>query len=178
MGSPGMGLVGRTSRFLLGGLLLLVALPFYLAFGRTVSFLGSTYSSDYASVVTAAAIVLGFLALYLLVHRLATTYLRGINKWLGAVIANVPGVIFFVVSAVYGFGPGEISVLTYAGAAMVLAGWRKDQGCEVMSPANALLGNPTHFACIVFSPIDWAEMKAHSSYSKNGTNSVGLISGL
>ena len=159
MGSPAMGVAGRTARFLLGGLLLLVALPFYFALGRTLHFLGSTYSSNYTSLAITLTIVFGFLAFYLLLHQAATTRLRGTNKWLGAVIANAPGVVFFVLSAATGFGSGEIAVLTYAGAAMFLAGWRKDQGCEVMSPANALLGSPTHFACIVFSPIDWAESK-------------------
>ena len=176
--TPGMGMVGRMARFLLGGILLLVALPFYFASGRSLQFLMSTYSSDPASIAAAAALVFGFLALYLLVHRVATTYLKGINKWVGAVIANAPGVAFFIMSYYLGFGSGEIAVLTYAGAAMFLAGWRKDQGCEVMSPANAILGNPTHFACIVFSPSDWVEMKVHRSIPDGRTNYVSIPAGL
>ncbi|HKW04098.1 MAG TPA: hypothetical protein VJN71_02250 [Nitrososphaerales archaeon] len=154
-----MGPFGRVSRLLLGGFLLLLALPFYFSVGRVIELFGSTYSSDYASIFLTLSIAFGFLALYLVIHRVSMSYFRNINKYVGAIIANSPPLAVFIISAVSGFGSGVIAVFTYLGIAMLLAGWREDQGCEVMSPANAIFRRQTHFACIVFSPIDWAESK-------------------
>lgn len=166
-----MGVIGRISRFLLGGYLLLIGIPFYLAYDRTITFLGNTYYAvDYASILLAFGIVFVFLAFYLAVHRRAMTSWRNLNKWVGAALANAPPLAVFIISAAIGFGPPQIAVFTYVGAAMVLAGWRKDQGCEVMSPANAIVGRRTHFGCIVFSPIDWVEQKARSSFADHRMN--------
>lgn len=168
-----MGPIGRVLRFILGGYLLLIAIPYYLFPGLQVSFLGSTYSSNYSSVVLALAATLTLLVFYLLVHRASTTIWRNINSWLGAAIANLPPLSIFIVSAILGFGFLEITVFTYVGLSMVLAGWRKDDGCEVMSPANAVMGKQTHFACVVFSPIDWAERKGRSSSDHSSAESLG-----
>jgi hypothetical protein len=172
-----MGPVGRVLRILLGGYLTLIALPHYLFPGVKLTFLGSTYLSDYASVVLALTMTLGFLVFYLLLHRASTTYAKNLNEWLGASIANIPPLAVFVIAAFLGLGSMQIAVFTYVGLAMLLAGWRKDKGCEVMSPANALLGRPTHFACILFSPIDWVEKRTKSSSSRSKANSLGLPSG-
>lgn len=158
-----MGAAGRVSRFLIGGYLFLVGIPYYLSYGRTLTLLGNTYrAADYVSISLAVGIVFAFLAFYLVVHHLSKTSLRNLNKWIGAAVANAPPLAVFVVSALVGFSPPQIAVFTYVGAAMVLAGWKEDEGCEVMSPANAIVGKRTHFGCIVFSPIDWAEKKARS----------------
>ena len=163
-----MGPVGRVLRFLLGGYLLLLALPYFLFPGLQVSFLGSTYSSNYTSVVLAITATLVFLLFYLLVHQASSTIWRDIDPWLGAAIANLPPLSVFVVSAILGIGFLQITVFSYVGLALVLAGWRRDEGCEVMSPANAIIGRQTHFACVIFSPIDWAERKSRGA-SGHGT---------
>ena len=172
-----MGPVGRISRFLFGGLLFLLAMPFYFSEGRVIKLFGSTYSSDYTSVIVTLVMTFGFLALYLIVHRATVSYFRNINKYVGAIIANAPPLAIFEISAVSGFGLGEIAVLTYVGVAMLLAGWRSDHGCEVLSPANAIFRRQTHFACIVFSPIDWAESKIKTRLSSGmGTaNFLGQV---
>lgn len=167
-----MGPVGRVLRFLLGGYLLLLAVPYYLFPGLRVNFLGSTYSSNYSSVVLALTATLVFLVFYLLVHRASTTIWRNINPWLGAAIANLPPLSIFIISGIFGFGFLQITVFTYVGLSMVLAGWRKDDGCEVMSPANAVIGKQTHFACVVFSPIDWAERKSRGSSDHSSASSL------
>jgi len=150
-----------------------VALPYYLFPGVVVSFLGNTYSSSYVSVSLALGSTLAFFAFYLLLHRASTTFLRDINMWLGAAIANLPPLAVFVIAPSFGLGFLQIAVFTYVGLAMLMAGWRKDSGCEVMSPANAAFGKTTHFACIIFSPIDWAEEKSKRSSRWGNTTSLG-----
>ena len=154
-----MGPVGRILRILLGGYLLVLALPYYLFPGMRVTFLYSTYASSNATASLALGATLAFLAFYLVVHRASTTVLRNVNTWLGAALANIPPLAVFATSAFLGFGFAQIAVFTYLGVAMVLAGWKKDDGCEVLSPANVVFGKQSHFACIVFSPIDWAEKR-------------------
>jgi hypothetical protein len=170
-----MGPIGRVLRFLLGGYLLLLALPYYFFVGVRVNFLGSTYFSNYSSVVLALTATIIFLIFYLLVHRASTTFLRDINPWLGAVIANIPPLTVFVISAFLDIGFLQITVFTYVGLSMVLAGWRKDEGCEVMSPANAVMRSTTHFACVIFSPIDWVERKSRDSSGSATSDSPGPI---
>jgi hypothetical protein len=165
-----MGPVGRVLRFLLGGYLFLLSVPYYLFPGRSVSFMGSAYSSDYASVSLALATTFGLFAFYLLVHRASVTYFRNLNRWLGAALANLPLIAIFSISVFFGLGFSQIAVLTYVGVAMLLAGWRKDQGCEVLSPANIVMGRHSHFACIVFSPIDWVEKKTRHSFRSGRAN--------
>ncbi|MGI0079120.1 MAG: hypothetical protein ACRECH_05810 [Nitrososphaerales archaeon] len=150
---------GRMFRIVLGALFLIIALPFYLFPGKHVEFLGSLYSSDFASISIALTITGGFVLFYILMHRIVSTYAPNINGWLGAVIANAPPLAVFLLSG----GPSQIAVLTYVGFAMLLAGWRRDAGCEVMSVPNVIFRNSNHLACIIFSPIDWAEQKIHLS---------------
>ncbi len=172
MGTSNMGPIGRILRIFLGGYLIVLALPYYLYPNRVVSFLGSTYSSDYVGVLLACIATLGFLAFYLLVHRAATTHFQSLNKWVGAILANIPPLAVFVVSTVLGIGYSQIATFSYVGIAMLVAGWRRDQGCEVMSPTNVVLGNPTQFACLIFSPIDWVEKKARNSSGWSKTNAL------
>lgn len=155
-----MGPVGRAGRFLLGVYLLIVAVPYYLFPGVHLTFLGNTYFTDYPSLLIAIAITAGFLVFYLFFHYTASNYTPNLNRWVGAAIANVPPLAVFVVSPMLSFPPGEIASFTYVGAALLVAAWRKDGGCEVMAPANVILGKPAHFACIIFSPLDWAERRA------------------
>ena len=164
-----MGPVGRVLRFVLGAYLVLLALPYYLFPGRSVSLLGSTYSSNYIEASFALVASLGFFAFYVAIHRASEGPLRGLAGWTGAAIANIPPLVVFIVSPLLGVSFPQIAVFTYVGLAMILAGWRMDEGCEVMSPANAIFRRSTNFACVVFSPIDWAEKKAHSA--KNGNTS-------
>ena len=170
-----MGPIGRISRFLLGGFLLVLALPFYFSEGTVLEFLGSTYSSDYASISITLSIAFGFLALYLIIHRVSMSHFGNVNKWVGAIMANGPALAVFMISAAIGFGSGEIAVFSYVGVAMFLAGWREDQGCEVMSPANAIFRRQTHFACIVFSPIDWAESKVKERSRSSRTDGARFL---
>jgi len=152
-----MGPAGRIGRILLGVYLLLVAVPYYLFPNIRFTLLGNQYFSNYSSVFLGFAITVGFQVFYLLFHYAASNYSPNLNRWVGALIANVPPFAVFVLSAALDFPPGEIASFTYVGLALVVAAWRKDGGCEVMAPANAILGKPAHFACIIFSPLDWAE---------------------
>jgi len=169
-----MGPIGRLLRLVLGAYLLLLGLPYYLFPGMSVSFLGNTYSSSYVTVVLASGVTLGFFAFYLVIHRASTTMLRNLNMWWGAALANIPPLGVFVISAFLGLGFAQIAVFTYVGVAMLMAGWRKDDGCEVLSPANAFLGKKSHFACIVFSPIDWAEKKAKQTKTNSLAPQLGF----
>lgn len=156
-----MGPIGRAGRLLLGSYWLLVAVPFYLFPGISFDFLGNTYGSSYVSISLAIVSTLGFLVFYLLYHVIASKYFPNLNRWIGAAVANIVPFAVFIFSAAMRLPIGEIASFTYVGIALVLAGLRKDGGCEVMAPANAILGKPAHFACIIFSPIDWAEGKSN-----------------
>ena len=139
-----------------------------------MNFIGNTYSSTYLTVLLALGVTLGFVAFYLLVHRASTTIFRNLNTWLGAALANIPPLAVFAMSALLGLGFAQIAVFTYVGIAMLLAAWRKDDGCEVLSPANAVLGTESHFACFVFSPIDWAEKKVNHAKTNSSGSQIGL----
>ena len=154
-----MGPFGRAGRILLGGYFLVIALPYYLLPGVSFTFLGNTYFSTYTSVLLAFATTLGFLVFYLVFHYTFSKYAPNLNRWVGAALANIPPLAVFIFSTAGAFHPGEIASFTYVGLALLLAGWSRDGGCEVMTPANLILGKPAHFACIIFSPIDWAERK-------------------
>jgi hypothetical protein len=109
--------------------------------------------ATWQAILAAVGIAIGLLFLYALIHIVVSNYLSNLNRWLGAVLAWVPAVLVFMM----GGAPGQVGVLTFAGASLLLAGVRGDPGCEVMSIPGLIFKNHTHLVCILLSPIDWLE---------------------
>lgn len=145
--------IGRFLRFIVGILLLATALPFL--FRGSGKFLLLTL-----------AVFLALVGFYSLIHFLIFRFFSGINRWVGAGIANLPMVVVFLLGVggglVFGNGEGQLGVMIFVGVSLILAGIRADYGCEVLSIPGLFLGRNSHLACIVFSPIDWMESKVGS----------------
>jgi len=109
----------------------------------------------------ALALLLGLL--YSFLHFLVLKYLSHISPWLGAILAIVPLFLMYALGSsqipIFGMGRGQLAAALFLGVSLILAGWRGDSGCEVMSIPNSLFRDQTHLACLIFSPIDWVERK-------------------
>ena len=142
--------VGRVLRLIVGAVLLVIVFPWYLQ--AAPSFLLATL-----------AVLLFLIVFYSLVHLLVTKTRPGVNRWVGALLANVPVIIIYILGSggglIFGDGEGQLAVLTYLGVSLAVTGLRSDAGCEVMAIPGFVWGKRTHLACIVFSPIDWLEEK-------------------
>ena len=135
--------VGRVARIALGALLVVRGGVLFADLGATAR-------------IASVAVAFGLLALYGLIHIAVGKYGAALNRWGGALLAQIPAVVV----AIMGGTPGLIGVMAYIGVSLVVAGWRADAGCEVMSIPGVLFGRRTHFVCLVFSPLDWLEQKA------------------
>ena len=134
--------VGRLLRLLMGTLLTIHAVQHMISGDTTLN-------------LQAAAIVLGLLLLYTLVHLAISRFVPSINAWLGAVIALAPASLLFAL-----VDPSlRFSLVLFIGVSLVVTAIRADGGCEVMTLPGMLLGRRTHLVCIVFSPLDWLEAR-------------------
>ncbi len=132
--------VGRVLRLLMGTLLTIHAAQHMISGDTTLN-------------LQAAAIVLGLLLLYTLVHLAISSFVPSINAWLGAVIALTPAILLFAL-----VDPSlRFSLVLFIGVSLVVTAIRADGGCEVMTLPGMLMGKRTHLVCIVFSPLDWLE---------------------
>ena len=134
--------VGRILRFVLGALLVGLLYPIVISASSDVL----TWS---------AAVVVGLIAFYTLIHLLVMKYLPNINKYVGTILALSPAVAVLLLSG----APGEIAVTGYIGGSLILDALTADLGCEVMALPGLFFQKRTHLSCIVFSPIDWLENK-------------------
>ena len=134
--------VGRILRFVLGALLVGLLYP-------------SVISASSDVLTWSAAVVVGLIAFYTLIHLLVMKYLPNINKYVGTILALSPAVAVLLLSG----APGEIAVTGYIGGSLILDALTADLGCEVMALPGLFFKKRTHLSCIVFSPIDWLENK-------------------
>lgn len=132
--------LGRLLRLLLGlGLTAMVALNLLQA---SPVLLGQS-----------AAVLVGLIGLYSLMHLGVARYLSAIQPVLGTVLALVPAMVIYVLA-----GPaGELGVVAYIGGSLMLDAATGDSGCEVMALPGLFFKKRTHLCCIMFSPIDWLE---------------------
>jgi len=144
------GWIGRIFRLVVGFFLVVVAIPIIMQ-----------VSSGF--LLRVFWVFLGLTLLYLLIHFLVRRFSRKINRWVGALLANVPVLFVFLLGVtdipVLGEGAGQLAAIVYVGIALLVAGIRADPGCEVMTLPNLFFRSQTHLACLVFSPIDWLEGK-------------------
>ena len=142
--------IGRLLRLAIGTLLILLALPF-------------AFRSSAEVLLGAFSVLLAVTVFYAGVHLLVSKVFRNLNRWLGAAIANIPVILVFIFGVsggpLFGSGEGQLAAIAYVGIALLIAGFRADPGCEVMSIPGFIFGHQTHLACITFSPIDWLEAK-------------------
>ena len=93
--------------------------------------------------------------LYTAMHLIVSKYVPRLNRWLGAVLAIIPAVLFFLL----GGGIGQMGAMSYIGGSLFIDSFNGDSGCEVMVLPGIFMGERTHLACILFSPLDWIEEK-------------------
>lgn len=140
-------LVGRVVRLAVGMLFVLAAL------------LLPSWTFAYALRV---AVVFAFLFLFytFLGWGLSRGWLH-LSPRLGGFLSN--GVTGAVMLAgiphgfIFGHGEGFIGAALYVGLSLLLASWRADAGCEVMTLPAVLLGRHNPLPCILFTPIDALE---------------------
>ena len=134
--------VGRILRALLGVWLVFAVHAFYRGAG-------------WDRILGAVLVVVGLAALYVLIHWLVSSYLRKLNRWLGAFLAILPVLLVFVLGGTL----GQVGAASFLAISLLLAAIRADAGCEVMSIPSILLGRHTHLMCLLFSPLDWVEQR-------------------
>ena len=135
--------IGRILRFALGIFFVTEVVPVYI----DVTIEGVLIRIGWA---------IGLLIVYLLLHLFIIRFNTKVNSFVGAVLAFGPLLVVFFIG--YG-GPAATGALTYLAAALLIAAFRGDSGCEVMSIPSLFTGKQTHLACLLFSPIDWCENK-------------------
>ncbi len=126
----------------LGAALLALTLPYYGAV-------------NVRSIATALGWVIGLAAIYTLIQLVVVKLAPRVNRWVGAVLALAPLIAVFVTAG----APGQVGAQTFLGLSLLLAAWRADAGCEVMSLPGLLTGQRTHLMCLLFSPIDRLEAR-------------------
>jgi len=90
---------------------------------------------------------------YFAMHFTIQYYFPNINRWFGAVLANVPaGFLIFA-----NLGAISLAALAYVGISLLLDAVRADAGCEVMALPGLVTKKRTHLVCLALSPIDAAE---------------------
>lgn len=108
--------------------------------------------ASWAGRLEVAAVVAGLVVFYIGVHLLVGRYLGWLHPWFGALIAVTPVFLVFLGGGVFAAG-----AVLFVGASLVLIAVLGHPGCEVMAIPALVLGRRTHLACILFSPLDWAE---------------------
>ena len=134
--------IGRLLRLCFGILAFLVVIPYY-------------FSASVDVILQSLLVMLAITGFYILLDIAVNQFFPKINPILGAVLANVPIILLWVL----GRGAIQIGALTFLGISLVVTALRADSGCEVMSIPGLIFKRHTHLACILFSPIDWIEKK-------------------
>ncbi len=134
--------IGRILRFLMAGYLIATVIPHYL-------------EASWQSNLRIAAAIGALVLLYTGMHLVISKYVPHLNRWLGAVLAVIPAVLFFLL----GGGIGQMGSMTYIGSSLFIDSLNGDAGCEVMAIPGLISNERTHLVCIAFSPLDWLEQK-------------------
>ena len=100
-----------------------------------------------------AGVVLGEIAIYTVLHLVMSRFFLRVNHCASMIVATTAVVLVFV----FGGPAGSLGTLIFVGVSLVLAAIRAEGGCEVMTLPGMVLGNRTHLACVIFSPIDWVQ---------------------
>ncbi|MDH3458752.1 MAG: hypothetical protein OER90_18070 [Gemmatimonadota bacterium] len=137
---PAAGIIGRTLRLMLGGLLAWMTFTVMRA-------------EDQAFNLRVLAVGSGVTVFYGVVHFVVVRFGAHLNRWLGAALAVAPVVLVFA----FGGSVGRVAAVAYIGVSLLLQAVRGDGGCEVLAIPAVALGRRTHLMCLLFSPIDWVE---------------------
>jgi hypothetical protein len=138
--APSAGIIGRTLRLMLGGLLAWMTFTVMRA-------------EDRAFNLRVLAVFGSVTLFYAVVHVIVRRYGTALNRWLGATLALVPVVLIFALG-----GPvGRVATVGYIGVSLLLQAIRGDGGCEVLAIPGIAFRRRTHLMCLLFSPIDWVE---------------------
>lgn len=143
---------GRSSRLLIGLILLGVAIPFLI-------------QRSFSLFLPSLGVAGGLFIFYLLVHLVVVRFFPTPSQWVGLAIANVPAGLVFLLGLpggwILGQGEGFLGAALYVGVSLLFATLRADPGCEVMTLPALIFGKHANLACAVFTPIDIIEKKLH-----------------
>ena len=68
-------------------------------------------------------------------------------------------VLPIVLAYALGGSPEKLGSVFFIGISLIIASVWADGGCEAMAIPDLLFGKRTHLVCLVFSPIDWLEVR-------------------
>lgn len=111
-------------------------------------------STSWVSRGRVAAVFVGLVVFYTIVHWVVARYLGWLHPWVGAAIAAAPTFAVFLQGGVY-----EVGAIAFIGLSLVVIAVIGHPGCEVLVFPALILGRRTHLACLLFSPLDWMEDK-------------------
>jgi hypothetical protein len=143
--------IGRIFRFCLGAFFVYEVWPVY----RDVTLEDSLIRIGWA---------LGLVIFYFALHSFILRFTPKFSRVTGAILAFGPFLAIFFLG--YG-GPAATGALTFLAASLLIAAFRADSGCEVMSIPGVISGKHTHLACLLFSPIDWLERGFQKGNNEN-----------
>ncbi|MDP6582147.1 MAG: hypothetical protein QF681_15950 [Vicinamibacterales bacterium] len=139
--------VGRVLRLLLGVLLVVESGRYLVGKGL-------------ALVAMAGGVVVGEFLFYAVLHLVIVRLSTSINRWVGALLAVMPVLLVFALSA----APGRLGTMLFVGISLFFTALRNDAGCEVMTLPGMVFGRRTHLVCVALSPVDWIEEKAYQRF--------------
>ena len=151
-------IVGRILRLLFG---VLLAVGFAIA--NPDILLGQTAALG----ISLTGVVI-FYILYTIL--MGNRVLTKVNPWVGALIMDWPLLLIWVV--ILGHLPGVpppliLAIFLYFGISLIISGFVKYGGCEVVTIPGLILRKRYNVACIMFSPIDWLEDRLVKKISQN-----------
>ena len=129
-----------------------------------VAFLGAAlalprWTLPYA--LRVGGVFVALLVFYLLLGWILSHRGGRLPPWLGGFLSNgVAGAVMLAGAPnglIFGHGEGFIGAAAYVGLSLLLAAWRADPGCEVMTLPALLLGRHNALPCILFTPLDALE---------------------
>jgi len=117
----------------------------------------------YSFLFRTALLVIGLLAGCSFIYLIASRRLFGLNSWLGFALAMASLVATYLAGGLggllFGKGEGRLAAATFLAMSLLLAAFRGDAGCELMSMPATLFRGRSRLPCAVFTPIDWFEQK-------------------
>jgi len=133
--------ISRVLRFAAGLALVAMVVPPLLGAGN-------------AARLEVAGVFVALVLLYAVVHLLVRRFFGWVNPYAGALIAAAPPTALCLLGGVFTAG-----AVLYIGVSLLLIAVTGSPGCEVLAIQTMLSRQPTHLACLLFTPLDWIEAK-------------------
>lgn len=139
-GQLATGVIARTLRLMLGGLL--CWMTYTVMSAETTQF-------NLAVLWEFGAILIFFLLVHLAIGR----FRPKLHRWLGALMVALPLIALFV----FGGQAGRVAAVGYVGFTLLLLAAKGNSANEVLFIPALLSGKETHLRCLLLAPIDLVE---------------------